>query len=328
MVSDATPVLGTVTVIDDYSGSNGSGETRVNVGAVVPDIPPDWAYPVQLPYTVPIPFPTFQGSLVTNPFPYLPPSNGLYNFVFSLTDGSNGLPASGIFTQAVSVVNGLFTTPLIFDPAVFTGGARWLNISIQPPNGGNFIPLSPPLQIAPAPQAIYAYSAGVVASLSPGQAVTSLNGLTGGVALQAANGIIIGTNGNTLVLASQAAVPSDRNIKTGFMPVSPEEILGRLAALPIQSWRFTNEAAGVRHVGPMAQDFKAAFDLGNDDKSIAFVDGQGVALAAIQGLNAKLSQKDAEIQTLKARNDSLAERLSQLEAAVKLLTEENGLNRN
>ena len=50
----------------------------------------------------------------------------------------------------------------------------------------------------------------------------------------------------------------------------------------------------VRHVGPTAQDFRAAFGLGNDDKSIATVDADGVALAAIQGLNAKLEAKIAE----------------------------------
>ena len=35
--------------------------------------------------------------------------------------------------------------------------------------------------------------------------------------------------------------------------------------------------------GPMAQDFYAAFGLGNSDKSIGLLDASGVALAAIQG---------------------------------------------
>jgi uncharacterized coiled-coil protein SlyX len=107
------------------------------------------------------------------------------------------------------------------------------------------------------------------------------------------------------------------------MAVKPEDILARLAALPIQSWRFTNESAGIRHVGPMAQDFNAAFGVGNDEKLIAFVDGQGVALAAIQGLNQKLNEKEAEIQNLKEDNQALAGRLNELEAAVKALAERN-----
>lgn len=39
------------------------------------------------------------------------------------------------------------------------------------------------------------------------------------------------------------------------------------------------------HLGPMAQDFHAAFNVGMDDKHMATVDEEGVALAAIQGLN-------------------------------------------
>jgi hypothetical protein len=49
----------------------------------------------------------------------------------------------------------------------------------------------------------------------------------------------------------------------------------------------------------MAQDFYAAFNVGMDDKHISLVDEEGVALAAIQGLNRKLNEKDAEIQDLK-----------------------------
>jgi hypothetical protein len=49
----------------------------------------------------------------------------------------------------------------------------------------------------------------------------------------------------------------------------------------------------------MAQDFQAAFQLSADDKHISLVDEGGVALAAIQGLNQKLNEKDAEIQGLK-----------------------------
>jgi len=52
----------------------------------------------------------------------------------------------------------------------------------------------------------------------------------------------------------------------------------------------------------MAQDFHAAFGLnGADDKHIATVDEDGVALAAIQGLNEKLKEKDARIEALEKR---------------------------
>jgi len=91
---------------------------------------------------------------------------------------------------------------------------------------------------------------------------------------------------------------SDRNQKENIRPVDPREVLEKVAALPIAEWNFKTDTEA-RHVGPMAQDFRAAFGLGTDDKHIATVDADGVALAAIQGLNQRLNEKDAEIQELK-----------------------------
>jgi hypothetical protein len=97
---------------------------------------------------------------------------------------------------------------------------------------------------------------------------------------------------------------SDRNLKERFEWVDTADVLALVAALPIRRWSYTN-APGARHIGPVAQDFHAAFGLGAGDKHIATVDADGVALAAIQGLNQKLTeelkQKAAEIAELKAR---------------------------
>jgi hypothetical protein len=112
---------------------------------------------------------------------------------------------------------------------------------------------------------------------------------------------------------------SDRNQKTDFSPVDTQAVLAKVAELPIQQWRFKAEAASVKHVGPMAQDFRAAFGLGEIPTAIATVDADGVALAAIQGLNRKLNDKEAEIQSLKQQNHSLAERLGALETVVRQL---------
>jgi hypothetical protein len=97
---------------------------------------------------------------------------------------------------------------------------------------------------------------------------------------------------------------SDRNAKENFTLVSPREVLEKVVALPISRWNFKEDKAS-EHLGPMAQDFRAAFGLGPDDKHITTVDADGVALAAIQGLNQKLNEKDAEIQQLKQRLDKL-----------------------
>jgi hypothetical protein len=75
--------------------------------------------------------------------------------------------------------------------------------------------------------------------------------------------------------------------------------------MPVSSWRFKTESEEVRHIGPTAQDFEAAFSLGNDDRYINSGDADGVALAAIQGLNQKLEEKDARIQVLEKKLESL-----------------------
>lgn len=88
--------------------------------------------------------------------------------------------------------------------------------------------------------------------------------------------------------------------------------------MPVQGWRYTNEVAGVRHLGPMAQEFKPTFGLGKDDRFIAFVDEEGVALAAIQGLNQKV---DAENARLRDENADLKQQLGELKQLVNLLNQ-------
>jgi hypothetical protein len=103
---------------------------------------------------------------------------------------------------------------------------------------------------------------------------------------------------------------SDRQRKDGFADVDAREILDKVAALPIQTWHYSNELAEVRHLGPVAQDFHAAFGLGSNEKSIGTVDADGVALAAIQGLNQKVEEKDAEIRNLRTRLEKIEQILS------------------
>jgi hypothetical protein len=103
---------------------------------------------------------------------------------------------------------------------------------------------------------------------------------------------------------------SDRNQKTNMEPVNATEVLERVLSLPVSTWAFTNRLAE-RHLGPMAQDFRAVFGLGDDDKTIGPRDANGVALAAIQGLNQKLEEKNA----------ALEKQVAQLTALVKTLAE-------
>jgi len=94
---------------------------------------------------------------------------------------------------------------------------------------------------------------------------------------------------------------SDRTLKENFSPVDHREVLDRLAGLPIQTWNLVTQDPSVRHIGPMAQDFRAAFGFGSDERHISTLDADGVALAAIQGLYKQVQARDAEIAMLKAR---------------------------
>jgi TolA-binding protein len=71
----------------------------------------------------------------------------------------------------------------------------------------------------------------------------------------------------------------------------------------------------------VAQDFKPAFYPGRDDKSITTLEFDGVALAAIQGLNQKLEdqleQKQTEITELQQQNRDLLKRLEAIEARLR-----------
>ena len=104
---------------------------------------------------------------------------------------------------------------------------------------------------------------------------------------------------------------SDRNLKKNFSNVNSQSILEKVVQMPISSWNYKTDTDGLRHIGPMAQDFHAAFNLnGSDDKHISVVDESGVALAAIQGLNQKLEAQNAALKTQLA---ALEMRLTALE---------------
>lgn len=111
-------------------------------------------------------------------------------------------------------------------------------------------------------------------------------------------------------------LPSDRNLKANFSTVNPRLILNLLVSIPIQTWTYKDESDAIRHIGPMAQDFRSAFNLGADDKNIYSVDAQGVSLAAIQGLYQMIQEKDRKIDQQSIQIDQLQNRMLQLELRV------------
>lgn len=94
---------------------------------------------------------------------------------------------------------------------------------------------------------------------------------------------------------------SDEASKENFSVVDAQDILAKLAEIPITSWNYIDDAAKSLHIGPMAQDFYAAFGLGMDDKHLGALDVNGVNLAAIQELNRQLIEKDEQIEALETR---------------------------
>jgi hypothetical protein len=106
---------------------------------------------------------------------------------------------------------------------------------------------------------------------------------------------------------SQWAAVSDVNAKHRFRDLDGEEVLTKLARMPIQEWSYKAQDATIRHVGPTAQDFTAAFGLGEDPLRIGTVDADGIALRAIQAL-------EARTQSLMRDNAALVARLAALEA--------------
>jgi hypothetical protein len=109
---------------------------------------------------------------------------------------------------------------------------------------------------------------------------------------------------------------SDRNLKRAITPADTRTVLEAVRRLPISSWRYRDEPERVRHIGPMAQDFRAAFGLGDDDRSYHAVDAHGVSLAAIQALSRLLEADERRIRSLQQKNRALERRLRALESQV------------
>jgi hypothetical protein len=159
--------------------------------------------------------------------------------------------------------------------------------------------------------------------------IGAINGLNVDYGSQDAGGsgtkwVNIGTGGSKAIDTSTGAYlstggtwtnNSDRNAKIQLGDIDVNSILDKLASLPISTWRYKSEEGQI-HLGPMAQDFHAAFGLGADERHIATIDEDGVALAAIQGLYAKLLQADAKLTAKDAELRGVIDSLNELKAEV------------
>jgi hypothetical protein len=94
---------------------------------------------------------------------------------------------------------------------------------------------------------------------------------------------------------------SDVNAKENFSDLDGDEVLAKLARMPIREWNYKTQDSAIRHVGPTAQDFHAAFGLGEDPLRISTVDADGIALRAIQALVHELTVLRERVAHLEAR---------------------------
>jgi len=113
------------------------------------------------------------------------------------------------------------------------------------------------------------------------------------------------TGSDTTCGTSCCECASDRNLKHGFEPVDDDAVLETLADLPISTWSYKSDDPAVRHMGPMAQDFRAAYGLGDTDKAYNPIDAHGVALAAIKALYERVKRDEARTDALERENARL-----------------------
>ncbi len=133
----------------------------------------------------------------------------------------------------------------------------------------------------------------------------------------ASNNVMIVDQAGNMTIGGALTENSDKNNKMAIEPVAHDEILAKVAALPISAWTYKNDAeAGIRHIGPMAQDFYAAFETGAGPTGISTIDTSGVALAAIKALSEENKALEAQTAAQQAMIARLVTRLDVLEGHI------------
>jgi hypothetical protein len=98
---------------------------------------------------------------------------------------------------------------------------------------------------------------------------------------------------------------SDRNLKRDIVRVDEQAVLDAVGRMPVSLWSYKSDDPSVRHMGPMAQDFSAAFGLGNTDRAYDPIDAHGVAFAAIKALSERIREEQTRIDQIERENQTL-----------------------
>ncbi|HEX8393088.1 MAG TPA: tail fiber domain-containing protein [Longimicrobium sp.] len=167
-------------------------------------------------------------------------------------------------------------------------------------------------------------SAGFAGSIviGDGSAQTSLSASAANqFSVRAAGGYRLFTNAGTTLGAQLQpnqttwSALSDRRAKTAFLEVDGEDVLQRLSRVPVSTWIYRDQPdPSVRHIGPMAQDWAAAFGLSADSTTINAGDVDGVALAAARALDARTRVQAERIRALESENAAVRAALAEMRA--------------
>jgi len=170
-------------------------------------------------------------------------------------------------------------------------------------NGGAGFNPSDSVWTAQGEQLVLRADSGFYLTDRSGQAYTNVSG----------NRWLNTSTGAHLTSSGTWADNSDKNQKENFLAIEGQDILRKIAQLPITQWNYKIDDDKIKHIGPVAQDFYAMFGLGYDDKSIATIDEAGIALAAIK----ELYKKTQRIEQLEEKLERLQKQLDKLIAVNK-----------
>jgi trimeric autotransporter adhesin len=133
------------------------------------------------------------------------------------------------------------------------------------------------------------------------------------------------TNGcNIAAGGASITCSSSKTLKDHFTEVDGEDLLSRMRLVPVNTWEYIEETGRPRHMGPFAEDFTRAFELGDDSLSIGHLDIDGVNFAAIKAMDARTMALAAENRRLAEELAATQERLRRIEAALAKLEETAG----
>lgn len=113
---------------------------------------------------------------------------------------------------------------------------------------------------------------------------------------------------------------SDRNKKENFEIIDLEKHLEQIKKAPVTKWNYKGCDQTIKYMGPMAQDFYAAFQLGGDDSlGINSICLEGVTLAGVQALIKRTDDLKTAQQALHTAQQQLklqTDKVAQLETSL------------